>query len=85
MGCEVFTDSLERNFEIVLSPSEKVKFCVWLSIQVSKGELNFDSLVNNSPEAVSSKLKDIENLREEEKIAIKGAFEVLINAYLASA
>ena len=85
MSCEVFTNSLERNFEIILTPGEKVKFCVWLSTQASKGTLDFSNLLYNSPEAVSEKLKDIEQLREEEQRAIQSAFEVLIDAYMASA
>jgi hypothetical protein len=84
MGCEVFTNSLERNFEIMLTPGEKVKFCVWLSMQVSRGALTFESLVNDSPESVSGKLKDLEHLREEEQNAIRSAFQVLIDAYVAS-
>ena len=84
MGCEIFTNSLERNFEIMLTPGEKVKFCVWLSMQVSMGKLTFENLVNNSPEAVSGKLKDLEHLREEEQKAIQSAFQILIDAYVAS-
>ena len=84
MGCEVFVDALEKNFEILLTPEEKQQFCKWVEEQADAGNLNFQSLLANSPEAVSSKLSDIHKLRESERLAIQDALEILIDVYLGS-
>ncbi len=84
MPCEIFLEVLEKNFEIVLNPEEKQEFCSWAKEQSDEGKFSVQSLLSESPEGISSKFSDIEQLRENERLAVRDALEILVDVYLGS-
>jgi hypothetical protein len=84
MDCNVFLEAFEKNFDIMLSEEEKQQFCRWVEETAGTGNLNVQSLLKSSPEGLSSKLEDIEKLREQERLAIQDALEILIDVYLGT-
>ena len=84
MSCDVFLDAFEKNFDIILTDEEKEQFCAWAKEQAGLGGFNVQNLLSDSPEGVSSKLSDINMLRESEKLAIHDALEILVDVYLGS-
>jgi hypothetical protein len=84
MSCNVFLEAFEKNFDIELTVDEKEQFCRWAEEQVGRGEFNVRSLLSDSPEGISSKLSDIDMLRESERLAIHDALEILVDVYLGS-
>lgn len=84
MSCDVFLEAFEKNFDIALSDDEKQQFCGWVKEKASTGKLNVQSLLSNSPGGLSSKFDDIKKLREDERLAIQDALEILIDVYLGS-
>jgi hypothetical protein len=84
MNCEVFLEAFEKNFDILLTDEEKQQFCDWVKEQAGTGKLNVQSLLQSSPRGLSSKLSDINKLREQERLAIQDALEILIDVYLGS-
>jgi hypothetical protein len=84
MNCEIFLEAFEKNFDIILTEEDKEQFCEWAKGQARAGKLNVQSLLASSPEGLSSKLSDINKLKEQERLAIQDALEILIDVYLGS-
>jgi hypothetical protein len=84
MDCNVFLEAFEKNFDIALTEEEKQQFCGWVKETAGTGNLNVRSLLKSSPEGLSSKFGDIEKLREQERLAIQDALEILIDVYLGT-
>ena len=84
MSCEIFLEAFEKNFNIVLTDEDKEKFCEWAKEQAGVGKLDVQSLLASSPGGLPSQLGNIDELDEQDRLAVQDALEILIDVYVGS-